>query len=105
MADIDPTIAQQVLNILKRERKETVQHYSHTDDLGLCFKVMERLQPTLPVSTRFPLTIPFALIFLAIYDFSRYHCLNKLKQFNEDLKNGQYGWGRIYVRFNGMPCI
>ena len=43
MADIDPTLMEQVFDIPKRERKSDIHHYRKLDDLGRRIEIAKRV--------------------------------------------------------------
>ena len=42
MADIDPSLMQQVFNISERKRKPHIHHHGKSDDLGTGFEIVKR---------------------------------------------------------------
>ena len=66
VADVDAALVQQVLDIAERKGKANVHHDRQADDLWpavkalerVCFRHKQRLQTTLPASSRFVLTMP-----------------------------------------------
>ena len=41
MADVDPALVQQILDVPERKRKPNVQHHCEADDLGAAVKALE----------------------------------------------------------------
>jgi hypothetical protein len=42
VADLDPALVEQVLDIAQRQREANVEHHRQADDLGACLEVLER---------------------------------------------------------------
>src|SRR5271157_1941702 len=63
MADVDPALGQEILDVAQRQRVSHVHHHDQTDDLWRAVEISERVahRPSLPrakASSAFCLTVP-----------------------------------------------